>query len=91
MKANHLSALCFAFSLLFAGSLRAQEFQAIFDGKSLQGWKALNMSYWSVEDGAITGESTKENPCTSNQFLVWQGGDVADFLVRNLAAPAGRD
>jgi len=48
----------------------------------LNGWKALNMDYWSVRDGAITGESTPEHPCTSNQFLVWQGGDVRDFEVQ---------
>ena len=54
----------------------------MFDGKSLDGWKAPNMSYWSVEDGAITGRSTADNPCTSNQFLVWQGGDVADFELK---------
>ena len=40
------------------------------------------MSYWSVQDGAITAESTEENPCTDNQFLVWQGGDVADFELK---------
>ncbi len=57
-------------------------FKPIFDGKTLKGWKAPNMSYWSVEDGAITAESTKENPCKSNQFLVWQGGDVADFELK---------
>lgn len=65
-----------------SGSLQADEFQSIFDGQSLQGWRALNMSYWSVQDGAITGESTPKNPCTSNQFLVWQGGDVADFELK---------
>lgn len=40
------------------------------------------MSYWSVKDGAITGESTSEHPCTSNQFIVWQGGEVADFELK---------
>ncbi len=40
------------------------------------------MSFWSVRDGAITGESTPEHPCTSNQFIVWQGGDVADFELK---------
>ena len=67
---------------LCAGAISAAEFQPIFDGASLQGWKSLNMSYWSVRDGAITGQSTPENPCTSNQFLVWQGGDVADFELK---------
>lgn len=57
-------------------------YKSIFDGKTLEGWDALNMSYWSVEDGAITAQSTDENPCTMNQFLVWQGGDVADFELK---------
>jgi len=40
------------------------------------------MKYWSVRDGAITGESTPDNPCTLNQFIVWQGGDVEDFELK---------
>lgn len=76
-----LSALFLSIVLPFA-ALSAGEFQSIFDGKSLRGWKALKMNYWSVRDGAITGESTPDNPCTSNQFLVWQGGDVSDFEVK---------
>ena len=74
--------LAFVLSLLFAGPVVASEFQSIFDGESLNGWKAPNMNYWSVRDGAITAESTKENPCTTNQFLVWRGGEVADFEVK---------
>lgn len=58
------------------------EFQKIFDGKTLEGWKALNMGYWSISDGAITGQSTTENPCVLNQFMVWQGGEVADFELK---------
>jgi len=55
---------------------------SIFDGETLEGWKAPDMSYWSVEDGAITAKSTEENPCDTNQYLVWQGGDVADFELK---------
>jgi len=65
-----------------APSLAAGSFQQIFDGKTLKGWTALDMGYWSVEDGAITGQSSEENPCRSNQFMVWQGGDVADFELQ---------
>lgn len=57
-------------------------FDRIFDGETLGGWKALDMSYWSVRDGAITGESTPEHPCKTNQFIVWQGGDVGDFDLK---------
>jgi hypothetical protein len=82
MKANTLSTLSLAGSLFIASCVSAEDLHPIFDGNSLKGWKALNMSYWSVEDGAITAQSTKENPCTLNQFLVWQGGDVADFELK---------
>ncbi len=58
------------------------EFQAIFDGRTLKGWNAHDMSYWSVRDGAITGQSSAEHPCTKNQFIVWQGGDVSDFELK---------
>ena len=74
--------LALVLSLLFAGPLAAGEFKSIFDGESIKGWKAPNMSYWSVRDGAITAESTKENPCEANQFLVWQDGEVADFELK---------
>lgn len=57
-------------------------FTPIFDGNTLNGWHAPDMSYWSVEDGAITAQSTDANPCDFNQYLVWQGGDVADFELK---------
>lgn len=60
----------------------ADEFVPIFDGTTLRGWKAHRPEYWRVEDGAITAESTPDLPCTANQFLVWQGGDVSDFEIR---------
>src|SRR4030065_1949124 len=71
--------LCFA-----AGAAIAAEdgFKPIFDGRTLEGWKAAEMSYWSVKDGAITGRSTQQNPVKSNQFLVWQLGDVDDFELK---------
>jgi hypothetical protein len=81
MKVNPLSTFPLVFVLL-AGQLAAGEFRPIFDGKSLAGWRARNMSYRSVRDGAITAESTAANPCTANQFLVWQRGEVADFELK---------
>ena len=59
--------------------LLADGFQRIFDGKTLKGWKALEMSYWSVRNDSITGESSEKQPCRKNQFILWQGGDVSDF------------
>jgi hypothetical protein len=59
-------------------------FTVIFDGETLAGWSAADMSFWSVEDGAITGRITDEHPTDRNHYLVWQGGELADFeLVLN--------
>jgi hypothetical protein len=57
-------------------------FKRIFDGKTLEGWKAPDMSYFSVQDGAITGEATPKQLPPRNQFIVWQGGTVRDFDLR---------
>lgn len=57
------------------------DFQSLFNGKDLSGWKGLT-GFWSVEDGAIVGETTKQNPTKGNTFLVWQGGDVGDFVFK---------
>jgi hypothetical protein len=74
--------LVIVIAALVAMSVNAAEFRSLFDGKSLEGWKALDMSYWSVRDGAITGQSTTAHPCRTNQFIVWQGGDVSDFELK---------
>ncbi|MBM3824927.1 MAG: hypothetical protein FJ404_18935 [Verrucomicrobia bacterium] len=46
------------------------EFRPLFKSGSLGGWRALNMSDWSIEDSAIRGQSNPRNPCALNQFLV---------------------
>lgn len=53
--------------------------EQIFDGETLAGWSAPDMSYFRVEDGAITGEVTETTKPPRNQFIVWQGGTVTDF------------
>ena len=47
--------------------------KSLFDGKTLEGWDG-NPIHWSVEDGSIVGENTKENPTKGNTFLIWKGG-----------------
>jgi len=56
-------------------------FQTIFDGKTLDGWDG-DPKFWRVEDGAITGETTKANPTKGNTFIVWRGGKTADFELK---------
>lgn len=59
----------------------AEDAKSLFDGKTLEGWKG-NDSFWSVKDGAITGQTTKENPTKGNTFLIWQGGEIGDFELK---------
>jgi uncharacterized protein (TIGR03067 family) len=56
-------------------------FQSVFNGKDLTGWDG-NPKLWSVKDGAITGQTTVENPAKGNTFLIWTNGTVADFELR---------
>ena len=59
-----------------------QGWKKIFNGRTLEGWKAPDMTYFSVEDGAITGQTTREHNPPENQFIVWQGGKVDDFELK---------
>jgi len=54
------------------------EWQSLFDGESLEGWDG-DPSLWSVEDGAITGKTKPETNLKQNSFIIWRGGDVANF------------
>ena len=50
----------------------------LFDGISLKGWEG-DPKFWSVQDGAILGQTTKENPTKGNTFLIWKDGKLSDF------------
>lgn len=67
--------------MAFAVSLAGAGFVPIFDGESLDGWDG-DPRFWRVEDGAIVGETTVENHTSGNTFLIWEGGDVADFELK---------
>ena len=50
----------------------------LFNGKDLSGWDG-DQQIWSVQDGAITGQTTAEKPIKHNTFLIWKDGTVGDF------------
>ena len=56
-------------------------FVSIFDGKTLKGWDG-DERLWSVKDGVIRGETTKENPAHGNTFCVWRDGKLRDFILK---------
>ena len=56
-------------------------FKSIFNGKDLSGWDG-NPDFWSVEDGAIVGQTTREKPTRGNTFIIWRDGKVDDFELK---------
>ena len=56
-------------------------FEAIFDGKTLNGWDG-NPKYWRVENGCLVGEITPETVIRTNTFIIWRGGSPADFELK---------
>ncbi len=64
------------FGLAFSGGVFADTtddgFVPLFDGKTFKGWYAADMSWWSIQDGAITGTITAEKPCKKNQYIFYE-------------------
>ena len=65
-------------ALALCSSLAAAQEQTLFNGKDLTGWDAAP-GWWRVEDGTLTSESTPEKPCKACNYLIWKGGQPADF------------
>lgn len=55
-------------------------FVSLFDGKTLKGWDG-DTAVWSVRDGAIYAHPTCERP-TSTVYMLWQGGEPANFILK---------
>jgi hypothetical protein len=53
----------------------------LFNGKDLEGWDG-DPRLWSLKDGIVRGQTTKENPAPGNTFLIWKGGTLGDFELR---------
>ena len=53
----------------------------LFNGSDLTGWEG-DPQYWSVRDGAIVGQIPPGTSLIHNTWLVWQGGQLADFDLR---------
>lgn len=73
---------CISFAQNQKSNIAPEGFISLFDGKSLKGWKAADMSWWTVENGAITARVTPEKPCEENQYLFSEYGQMADFELK---------
>jgi hypothetical protein len=56
-------------------------FESLFDGATLKGWEG-DPAFWRVENGAIVGQTTASKPLKQNTFLIWRGGEPADFELK---------
>ena len=82
-KRTRLLLLAVVGSVTFWGSYLARGataagLQSLFNGKDLTGWSG-DPDVWSVQEGAITGQTTERTSLKENTFLVWQGGAPANF------------
>ena len=55
--------------------------KSIFNGTDLTDWNG-DPRLWSVRDGVIHGETTKEEAAKGNTFLIWNGAELQDFDLR---------
>jgi hypothetical protein len=77
-----LAALMIATCITSGMSQKEEEaFVQIFDGETLNGWEG-DPIYWKVENGSIVGEVTPDKPLKNNTFLIWRGGEPADFELK---------
>jgi hypothetical protein len=59
----------------------AKPWQTLFNGQDLEDWDG-DSEVWTVEEGAITGQTNAAKPLKHNTFLVWTAGQVDDFELR---------
>ena len=70
---------CISGFLISSSLVAAEPFaKPLFNGTSLDGWDG-DPRFWRVEDGVIVGQTTVENSPRQNTFLIYRGGEFADF------------
>lgn len=90
-------------ALSFKSSPHSQDWQPLFDGKTLKGWHTLPGGNWKVENGVIVGTSDKSDPrhgllVTDNiykdfelsiKYLAVKGNSGLYFRVKEVGGPYG--
>jgi hypothetical protein len=62
-------------------ALEESGFRSIFDGQTLTGWDG-DPAFWKVTNGIMTGETTVDHQPPQNIFIIWRGGEPADFELK---------
>jgi hypothetical protein len=56
-------------------------FDSIFDGTTMKNWDG-DPAYWRAENGMLVGQTTEANPLKENTFVIYRGGEPADFELK---------
>ena len=83
-RSRRCSRALFVCLILTTSMLPAEDSHAtrsLFDGRTLEGWEG-DPQHWRVENGAIVGEIPPGQSLNHNTWLVWKGGQLADFDLR---------
>jgi len=56
-------------------------FEQIFDGTSMKNWDG-DPAFWRAENGMLVGQTTDANALKENTFVIWRGGEPADFELK---------
>ena len=55
-------------------------FESIFDG-TMKNWDG-DQRYWKAEGNALVGETSEATKLAENTFVIWRGGEPADFELK---------
>src|SRR5687768_12214108 len=78
MIRNNLILICTLFIIMTAAAQTSHNWQPLFNGKDLQGWKQLNgKALYEVKNGEIVGTSVLKEP---NSFLATEE-EYGDFVL----------
>lgn len=67
-------------AITLAAEVPDDGFVPIFDG-TLKDWDG-DPVYWRVENGTLIGEVRPDTLLQCNSFIIWRGGEVADFELK---------
>jgi hypothetical protein len=76
----HMTCLSLVVTFLPSTTWAEEGFQPLFNGEDLSGWSG-DERFWRVENGAIVGQTTADNPTAKNTFLVYDQ-EFGDFELR---------
>ena len=81
--------LLFSLSLLILALPCAAGWKPLFNGKDLGAWSG-DPRLWRVENEVLIGETNgSDRKIDANSFLIWQGGEPADFQIEFEARVTG--